>query len=599
MATPAARLLRKLDGLFAVYKPPGVHWKLVRDTVESNLLKAVNSSPPPAPRFQVQFQLLSSGESSSSRELTVTATRLPALADHPLVTGPQFHKIRVGVGHRLDAFSSGVLVLGLGNGNTALDSLYRSHVTRAYTLEGQFGMATDDFTHSGRVIERTTYGHVTQDKLERVLAMVQGANQKALITYSRVNLHSQEAYDLAVKGMLRPQDKSPPILTGLRCLRFEPPHFTLEVVCVNETQWYLRKMLHEVGLELRTAAVCTKVRRTRDGPFKMEDALTHKHWTADDIIPAVTHSRRATRKIRKNDFYKQAVSQLDSSTKAQSQSRTSTAHLENVSEEKDGSHRLYSEMSADSALCRSDRASTMRGPVRWVLWDVKDTLLKVRRSVGEQYCSEAERAGLKLPPLQVEAAFRQAYRQHSRLYPNYGLAQGMNGQAWWTGVVKSTFSQCGVQDPVLLDTIARSLFQNFCGPENWEVFPDSNSALKSCTALGMKLGVVSNFDSRLEEVLRGCGLLTHFSFLLTSEGAGVAKPDIAIFKQALQKCGLPAKNVAHVGDHYINDYLTSRSLGIRGYLLDRHGDQEHLNVPPQHRLQSLDELPARLQQETD
>ncbi|KAL7891489.1 hypothetical protein AOLI_G00009650 [Acnodon oligacanthus] len=592
MATQAARLLRKLDGLFAVYKPPGVHWKLVRDAVESNLLRAVNSSPPPAPRCQVQFQLLSSGENSSSRELTVTATRLPALADHPLVTGPQFHKIRVGVGHRLDAFSSGVLVLGLGNGNTALESLYRSHVTRAYTLEGEFGMATDDFTHSGRVIERTTYGHVTQDKLERVLAMIQGANQKALITYSRVNLRSQDAYDLAVKGMLRPQDKSPPILTGLRCLRFEPPRFTLEVQCVNETQWYLRKLLHEVGLELRTTAVCTKVRRTRDGPFKMEDALTHNHWTADDIIPAVTHLRRATRKVRKNDFYKQAVSQLDSSTKAQSQNRTSTALLENVSEEKDGSHSLYSEMSAD-------KWSTMLGPVRWVLWDVKDTLLKVRRSVGEQYCREAEHAGLKLPPLQVEAAFRQAYRQHSRLYPNYGLTQGMNGQAWWTGVVKSTFSQCGVQDPILLDTIARNLFQNFCGPENWEVFPDSDSALKSCTALGMKQGVVSNFDSRLEGVLRGCGLLTHFSFLLTSEGAGVAKPDITIFIQALQKCGLPAKNVAHVGDHYINDYLTSRSLGIRGYLLDRHGRHEHLNVPPQHRLQSLDELPARLQQETD
>ncbi|KAI4892741.1 hypothetical protein NFI96_032307 [Prochilodus magdalenae] len=337
MATQAARLLRKLDGLFAVYKPPGVHWKLVRDSIETNLLKAVNSSPPPAPQFQVQFQLLSSGETSTSKELTVTATRLPVLADHPLVTGQQCHKIRVGVGHRLDAFSSGVLVLGLGNGNAALESLYRSHVTRAYTLEGELGMATDDFTHTGRVIERTTYEHVNQDKLERVLAVIQGANQKALITYSGLDLRSQEAYELAVKGMLRPQDKSPPILTGLRCLRFKPPHFTLEVQCVNETQLYLRKLLHEVGLELRTTAVCTKVRRTRDGPFKMEDALTHNHWTADDIIPAVIHFRRTTRKIRKNDFYKQAVSQLDSTTQVQGQSKTSTAHLENVTKEEGGS----------------------------------------------------------------------------------------------------------------------------------------------------------------------------------------------------------------------------------------------------------------------
>jgi len=39
MTTQAVRLFRRMDGLFAVYKPQGVHWKLVRDTIESNLLK--------------------------------------------------------------------------------------------------------------------------------------------------------------------------------------------------------------------------------------------------------------------------------------------------------------------------------------------------------------------------------------------------------------------------------------------------------------------------------------------------------------------------------------------------------------------------------
>lgn len=29
-----------------------------------------------------------------------------------------------------------------------------------YTLEGEFGKATDNFTHTGRVIEKTTYGNV-------------------------------------------------------------------------------------------------------------------------------------------------------------------------------------------------------------------------------------------------------------------------------------------------------------------------------------------------------------------------------------------------------------------------------------------------------
>lgn len=154
-----------------------------------DVCEAVNSCPAVPLRSMVRFQLLPSGDSSSSSHLTVTKSSLPALVDHPLgqthftshyiysylnstllnhrdklpvfplcsVTGPKFHKIRVGVGHRLDAFSSGVLgntifkkvityvkysitvwsifsvcfsVLGLRNGNTALESLYRSHVTR-------------------------------------------------------------------------------------------------------------------------------------------------------------------------------------------------------------------------------------------------------------------------------------------------------------------------------------------------------------------------------------------------------------------------------------------------------------------------------------
>lgn len=77
----------------------------------------------------------------------------------------------------------------------------------------------------------------------------------------------------------------------------------------------------------------------------------------------------------------------------------------------------------------------------------------------------------------------------------------------------------------------------------------------------------------------------------------MAKPDPDIFSQALVRCGMSASSVAHVGDHYVNDYLTSRSLGIQGYLLDRQNSLGHLDIPPQHRLQSLEELPARLQQE--
>ncbi|XP_077386814.1 haloacid dehalogenase-like hydrolase domain-containing protein 3 isoform X2 [Festucalex cinctus] len=244
-------------------------------------------------------------------------------------------------------------------------------------------------------------------------------------------------------------------------------------------------------------------------------------------------------------------------------------------------------------------AGAMRAPLRWVLWDVKDTLLRVRSSVGEQYCDEAKRMGLSLTPAEVNAAFHQAYRHHRSRFPNYGIGQGLDGQSWWTAVVKATFSQCRVRDPALLSTMALNLYRNFSKADNWEVFPDSKSTLKSCASLGLQLGVVSNFDNRLEAILRSCGLLSHFDFLLTSEAAGVEKPHAAIFERALRKCGVPPTRVAHVGDDYANDYVPSRSVGIHGYLLDRTNNSEGRDVPKEHRLSSLHELPARLKQHMD
>uniref|UniRef100_UPI0037E95073 pseudouridylate synthase TRUB2, mitochondrial n=1 Tax=Semicossyphus pulcher TaxID=241346 RepID=UPI0037E95073 len=287
MASPAIRMFRRLEGLFCVYKPSGVHWKLVRDSIETNLLKGLDATPSQPLPQEVRFSISAGDETQAPKGLTLSAASVPVLSQHPLVTGPEFQHIRVGVGHRLDAFSSGVLVLAVGNGNRALNDFYGTRVTRDYTLQGEFGTATDDFSHTGRVVERSTYGHITQDKLDRVLAILQGANQKALLTYSNVDMRSQEAYEMAVQGLLGPDGKSLPVLTGIRCIHFQPPNFTLEVQCLNETQKYLRKVVHEIGLELRSTAVCKGVRRTRDGPFTLQDALTRHHWNATHVKQAI------------------------------------------------------------------------------------------------------------------------------------------------------------------------------------------------------------------------------------------------------------------------------------------------------------------------
>uniref|UniRef100_A0A8C5QL36 TruB pseudouridine synthase family member 2 n=1 Tax=Leptobrachium leishanense TaxID=445787 RepID=A0A8C5QL36_9ANUR len=301
MVRSAVWAYRGLQGVFAVYKAPGVHWKQVRDTVETNLLKELKALKQPVPRQQIKFLPAGTEGADGVLQLTRVATVVPVLADHVLVKGAAYTHLKVGAGHRLDYQSSGVFVLGIGHGNKILTDMYNSHYTREYTVSGLFGKATEDFSDAGKVIEKTTYDHITRDKFERVLAMIQGSNQRAMLVHTRIDLKSQEAYELAVEGRLRPMDKSPPIILGLRCLEYSPPHFTLEIQCMHETQQYLRKIIHEIGLELRSSAVCTKVRRTRDGPFTADCALLRTHWDLQNISRALKESRgRTAELVREN-----------------------------------------------------------------------------------------------------------------------------------------------------------------------------------------------------------------------------------------------------------------------------------------------------------
>ncbi|XP_057580143.1 pseudouridylate synthase TRUB2, mitochondrial isoform X2 [Hippopotamus amphibius kiboko] len=178
-------------------------------------------------------------------------------------------------------------VLGVGHGRRLLTDMYNAHLTKDYTVRGLLGKATDDFCEDGRLVEKTTYDHVTREKLDRILALIQGSHQKALVLYSNLDLQTQEAYEMAVSSVIRPMNKSPMLITGIRCLQFAPPEFLLEVQCMHETQKQLRRLVHEIGLELKSTAVCTQVRRTRDGFFTLDGALLRTQWDLPSIQAAI------------------------------------------------------------------------------------------------------------------------------------------------------------------------------------------------------------------------------------------------------------------------------------------------------------------------
>ncbi|XP_069729238.1 haloacid dehalogenase-like hydrolase domain-containing protein 3 [Phaenicophaeus curvirostris] len=233
--------------------------------------------------------------------------------------------------------------------------------------------------------------------------------------------------------------------------------------------------------------------------------------------------------------------------------------------------------------------------LRLLTWDVKDTLLRLRRPLGESYAAEARAHGVRVQPEALSRAFREAYGAQSQRYPNYGRGQGLSSQQWWVDLVKQTFRLSGVHEDRILTLVAENLYHDYCSARNWEVLPGASETLSQCCQRGFRMGVVSNFDNRLENILSQCNLRHHFEFILTSEAAGFAKPDRRIFEKALRLGGVPPEQVAHIGDDYTRDYRAARAVGMHGFLLQAARQDEKLEVPPEHILPTLSHLLALIE----
>ena len=53
-------------------------------------------------------------------------------------------------------------------------------------------------------------------------------------------------------------------------------------------------LLHDLGILLKSTAVCTQVRRIRFGHFTLDHALLRKFWTLENILENIKFCKRLT-----------------------------------------------------------------------------------------------------------------------------------------------------------------------------------------------------------------------------------------------------------------------------------------------------------------
>ncbi len=229
-------------------------------------------------------------------------------------------------------------------------------------------------------------------------------------------------------------------------------------------------------------------------------------------------------------------------------------------------------------------------PLDTVFFDAAGTLFRVRETVGTLYWREAGKAcepGDEDPAARLDDAFSRVLGSRPPLLfpdaPDEKLP--LLEREWWREAVLETFREAGLQ-PVPSELFHR-IYQHYATAAAWKLEPGCRAVLEELRSRGYRLGVISNFDSRLPPILAELGIRELFDTVTVSSLVRAEKPDAAIFERALAAAGTSAERALHIGDTPLHDIQGAQAVGLSAILYD---PQEQQPWNPGTRIRDLREV---------
>jgi putative hydrolase of the HAD superfamily len=228
------------------------------------------------------------------------------------------------------------------------------------------------------------------------------------------------------------------------------------------------------------------------------------------------------------------------------------------------------------------------------LFDAGLTLIHPVDAVEKIYAGYAQHSGIPLEELvpRIRHHFREVFDQERRV-----LARGADGFVWsdeldqrmWK---RLCFAVAEAIPGLTSDPQAwyEQLYSYFGAVDTWRPYPETVQTLVRLRERGVRLGVVSNWDSRLPSILDGLEITGLVDVVVVSAVVGVRKPGARIFELALERLGARPEATIMVGDSLPDDVKGAAGAGLSPVLVDRSGAPSPAGVVV---IRSLDELVAQ------
>jgi tRNA pseudouridine55 synthase len=189
------------------------------------------------------------------------------------------------IGHAgtLDPFASGLLVLLIGRTYTRMSNTFLN-CDKAYLATLELGRATDSYDRDGTTTN--TSDHIpTLEEVQHALNRFQGKSLQIPPMFSAKKINGKKLYELARAG--KEVERAPVEVTmEIELLSYQYPYLELAVTCSKGT--YIRSLAHDLAIALGTYGHLRELRRTRSGPFNVQDAIPF-----DQITPETREQLRS------------------------------------------------------------------------------------------------------------------------------------------------------------------------------------------------------------------------------------------------------------------------------------------------------------------
>lgn len=117
--------------------------------------------------------------------------------------------------------------------------------------------------------------------------------------------------------------------------------------------------------------------------------------------------------------------------------------------------------------------------------------------------------------------------------------------------------------------IAHGLVEQTLEIRNYALYPDVGDCLDQLSQRVLPIGIVSNFDTWLGEVLVNLGVRGRLDCLVISAAEGHSKPDPQMFLAGAAGLGKNPEEILFVGDSPGSDIEGALAVGMQAVLIDR------------------------------